>query len=45
VLLYDGHQDQAGNDYLAAMLRLISSTGLGAVLHAKGVTIKRAVRK
>jgi hypothetical protein len=44
VLMYDGHQDQAGDDYLAGMLRLIASTGLGSVLHGKGITIKRAVR-
>jgi len=44
VVVFDGHQDAAGSDYLDAMIRLIQATGLSAVLKSKGVTFKRARR-
>lgn len=44
VVVYDGHQDAAGGDYLDAMIKLIQTTGLAAVLKAKGVSFRRARR-
>lgn len=44
VVIYDGHQDAAGGDYLTSMIKLIQTTGLSTSLKAKGITFKRAIR-
>ena len=43
-VVYDGHQDRAGKDYLDNILKLARTTGLGATLASKKITFTRAVR-